>query len=67
MAIQVGAVSLNDHILLAPMSGVTDVAYRATLKSLGADVTISEMVASNAIIKDESDELRKIQKIDDRT
>ena len=67
MVIQVGSVSLNDHVLLAPMSGVTDVAYRATLKSLGADVTISEMVASKAIINDESDELRKIQKIDERT
>ena len=67
MVIQVGDVSLNDHILLAPMSGVTDFAYRATLKSLGADATISEMVASKAIINDESDELRKIQKIDDRT
>ncbi len=67
MVIQVGDVSLNDHVLLAPMSGVTDFAYRATLKSLGADVTISEMVASKAIINDESVELRKIQKIDNRT
>ena len=67
MVIQVGDISLNDHIFLAPMSGVTDFAYRATLKSLGADVTVSEMVASKAIINDESDELRKIQKIDERT
>jgi len=67
MVIEVGDVSLKDHALLAPMSGVTDYAYRTTLKSLGADVTISEMVASKAIINDEGDECRKIQKIDERT
>tara|TARA_B100000676_G_C18089597_1_gene858366 strand:- start:5796 stop:6770 length:975 start_codon:yes stop_codon:yes gene_type:complete len=67
MAIQVGSLCIKDHVLLAPMSGVTDIAYRATLKSLGADVTFTEMVASRAVIYDQDVELRKIQKIDDRT
>ena len=67
MVIQVGSVLIQDHVLLAPMSGVTDIPYRATLKSLGADVTISEMVAGRAIINDEDTEIRKIGKIDDRT
>ena len=67
MVIQVGNVLIKDHALLAPMSGVTDIAYRATLKSLGADVTFSEMVAGRAIICDEDVEIQKIRKIDDRT
>ena len=67
MVIQVGNVFIKDHALLAPMSGVTDIAYRATLKSLGADVTFSEMVAGKAIICDEDVEIQKIRKIDDRT
>ena len=67
MVIKVGSVLIQDHVLLAPMSGVTDIPYRATLKSLGADVTISEMVAGRAIINDEDTEIRKIGEIDDRT
>ena len=46
MGIRVGPVHLRDSVLLAPMSGVTDLPYRQTARSLGAELLISEMIAS---------------------
>jgi tRNA-dihydrouridine synthase B len=37
-------------MLLAPMAGVTDIAFREVCKSLGAVITYSEMVSSKALI-----------------
>ena len=37
---------------LAPMDDITDVAFRSICKELGADITISEFVASEALIRD---------------
>ncbi len=67
IGIVVGDIHLADRALLAPMSGVTDSAFRRTARSLGADVTISEMTASRAIIAGEKDECRKLDGLDDRT
>jgi tRNA-dihydrouridine synthase B len=48
--IQVGNVSLEHPVLLAPMSGVTDLPYRRLVKEWGAGLVISEMIASQAMI-----------------
>ena len=53
IGISVGNIKLTDRALLAPMSGLTDSAFRRTARSLGADVTITEMTASRAIIAGE--------------
>ncbi|NRA73131.1 MAG: tRNA dihydrouridine synthase DusB [Rickettsiales bacterium] len=37
-------------VILAPMTGVTDVPFRRLVKNFGAGLTISEMVASQAMI-----------------
>jgi tRNA-dihydrouridine synthase B len=36
-------------LILAPMAGVTDLAYRTIAAELGADVTVTEMVSSRAL------------------
>lgn len=36
-------------LILAPMAGVTDFAYRTTAAQFGADVTVTEMVSSRAL------------------
>ena len=51
MSIQVGSVSLDHPVLLAPMSGVTDLPYRRLVKEWGAGLVISEMIASQAMIR----------------
>ncbi len=50
MTIKIGSVQLENNILLAPMSGVTDMPYRRMAKRHGAGLIISEMIASQAMI-----------------
>ena len=47
--IVLGNVSL-DPVFLAPMSGVTDLPYRKIVEGFGCGTTVSEMVASRAVI-----------------
>lgn len=67
MVIPVGALFLEDPVLLAPMSGLTDVPYRSMMRRLGAEVTISEMAASRALLSEIRSECRKITALDGRT
>ena len=39
----------HPKLILAPMAGVTDWAYRSTAARFGADVTVTEMVSSRAL------------------
>ena len=50
MTISIGSIKLNSKVILAPMSGVTDMPYRRLAKSQGAGLVISEMIASRAMI-----------------
>ena len=50
MTIQIGPIRLENNVLLAPMSGVTDMPYRRMAKRHGAGLVISEMIASQAMI-----------------
>jgi tRNA-dihydrouridine synthase B len=45
-------VRIEQPVILAPMSGVTDLPFRRTAKSLGAGMVISEMIASWAMIRE---------------
>jgi tRNA-dihydrouridine synthase B len=51
MGIQVGPVRLDHNVLLAPMSGVSDMPFRRLAKRSGAALVVSEMIASQAMIR----------------
>src|SRR5882724_6014702 len=51
MSISVGPITLEDPVILAPMSGVTDLPFRRLVKSFGAGLVVSEMIASEAMIR----------------
>ena len=51
MSIEIGPVVLADPVILAPMSGVTDLPFRRAVKSFGAGLVVSEMIASAAMIR----------------
>ncbi len=54
-----GSTRLEGRALLAPMSGVTDVAMRRIARRFGASLVVSEMVASDAYVRgDEESRLR---------
>ncbi len=50
--IRIGAVTLQDPVILAPMSGVTDMPFRRLVKKFGAGLVVSEMIASQAMIRE---------------
>lgn len=60
--IKIGNIELQDNVLLAPMSGVTDLPFRRLVKSFGAPLLISEMIASRAMILQTRESLKKCQK-----
>src|SRR5579862_2866334 len=51
MSIEIGPVRLDDPVILAPMSGVTDLPFRRLVKREGAGLVVSEMIASQAMIR----------------
>ena len=48
--IKIGAVSIDNPVVLAPMSGVTDMPFRRLVKRAGAGLVVSEMIASRAMV-----------------
>jgi tRNA-dihydrouridine synthase B len=51
MAINVGTIKVDDPIILAPMSGMSDMPFRRLVKRCGAGLVVSEMIASQAMIR----------------
>jgi len=51
MAFNIGPVEIKDPVFLAPMCGVTDMPFRRLVKSYGVGLVVSEMIASEAMIR----------------
>ena len=56
-----GGVQIDTPVILAPMSGVTDLPFRRTAKSLGAGMVVSEMIASWAMLRENQKTLSMAQ------
>jgi tRNA-dihydrouridine synthase B len=50
-SIAIGPVLIDEPVILAPMSGVTDMPFRRLVKQSGAGLVVSEMIASEAMIR----------------
>ncbi|MBE6594721.1 MAG: tRNA dihydrouridine synthase DusB [Ruminococcaceae bacterium] len=50
----IGAATLKNALLLAPMAGVSDVSLRTLCRRMGADMTVSEMVSAKALCYEQS-------------
>ena len=47
---RIGNLEVPGMLALAPMAGVTDLAFRTVCAGLGADMTVTEMVSSRALV-----------------
>ena len=47
---RIGSLEVNMPIILGPMAGVTDWAFRTICAELGANITVTEMVSSRALV-----------------
>ncbi|MEO6247620.1 MAG: tRNA dihydrouridine synthase DusB [Sphingomicrobium sp.] len=59
--ISIGPLTLAVPVILAPMTGVTDLPFRKVVKRYGAGLTVSEMVASAAMIRETRQSLQKTE------
>src|SRR5438067_1602316 len=57
--IHIGPVQIDLPVILAPMTGVTDMPFRRIVKRYGAGLTVSEMIASQAMIRETRQSLQK--------
>ncbi len=58
MAITIGNIVINDPVLLAPMTGVSDLPFRKLVSRFGCGMVVSEMIASRAMILQTQNALR---------
>jgi len=63
--LNIGNININNPILLAPMEGITDLPFRLLCKEYGADIVYTEFAASEALIRNVPQTLKKIN-IDDK-
>ena len=52
--LRIGSVTLDNNLILAPMAGVTDGAFRLICQTQGAGLTVSELASARAIINGNS-------------
>jgi len=60
--IRIGAVMLDVPVILAPMAGVSDLPFRRLVKKFGTGMAVTEMIASQAMIR----ECRKTMQMSER-
>ena len=51
MSISIGNIVIDDPVILAPMSGVSDQPFRRLVKRCGVGLVVSEMIASKAMVR----------------
>lgn len=49
MSLKIGSVSIANEVVLGPMAGVTDLAFRKICKSFGVGLLVTEMVSAKAL------------------
>jgi tRNA-dihydrouridine synthase B len=59
MGVQIGSILTKNRVFLAPMSGVTDEAFRLVAHEHGAGLVVSEMVASEELVRERPDMVRR--------
>src|SRR5690606_19276876 len=56
-----GGVTLRNRVFLAPMSGVTDAAFRRLAEAHGAGLVVSEMIASAELARGREESVRRLR------
>ena len=57
--IAIGPVSVATPVVLAPMTGVTDLPFRALVRRYGSGLNVTEMIASEAAIRETRQSIQK--------
>lgn len=55
-------INFKNLLMLAPLAGYTDLPFRSMVKHFGADITVSEMISSHALVYQNQKTLKMIEK-----
>ena len=61
---RIGNIEVNNPIALGPMAGVTDWAFRTICAEMGANITVTEMVSSRALVYKDQKSAKLLKKND---
>lgn len=59
--LKIGNIPLSAPVIMAPMSGVSDLPFRRIANNLGAPMVVSEMIASEELVKERRHVLRRAE------
>lgn len=65
MTLTIGPIRLEHPVILAPMAGVSDAPFRRAVKRFGVGLTVSEMIASKAMVRAHTKTLRMSAPVQD--
>jgi tRNA-dihydrouridine synthase B len=57
--IKIGPITIESPVVLAPMTGVTDMPFRRLVRRYGSGLNVTEMIASQAMIRETRQSLQK--------
>ena len=57
--IDIGPVRIDSPVILAPMTGVSDLPFRRMVRSYGSGLNVTEMIASQAAIRETRQSIQK--------
>lgn len=57
--IEIGPVRIDTPVILAPMTGVSDLPFRKVVRSYGSGLNVTEMIASQAAIRETRQSIQK--------
>jgi tRNA-dihydrouridine synthase B len=61
-SLKIGSIQLDGNVILAPITGVSDRPFRSLVKQHGASLVMSEMIASQAMIRETRQSLKMASK-----
>ncbi|MEM6827831.1 MAG: tRNA-dihydrouridine synthase, partial [Pseudomonadota bacterium] len=59
--IHIGPITIDEPVLLAPMTGVTDKPFRVLVRRYGSGLNVTEMIASEAAIRETRQSIQKAE------
>jgi len=62
MALSFGGVTLRHGLMLAPMAGATDLAFRELCRLHGAEYTVTEMISAKALVLEQASRRTKVHR-----
>ncbi len=62
--LKIGALTLSNHLIMAPMAGITNPPFRRIVRDLGAGLTVTEMISAVGLSRGHEKTLRYLESVE---